>query len=110
MAKKPKKTAKAPPKSAPKTQEFVLHRGDGNKVFTGFDPAKDRFTFVYGSYSEIMFDAPVYDGMTFANADRTATWHVRADGADTHITVDADTARLVGVTPEQLHGRNFRGG
>lgn len=119
MAKKPQRAptkAKAAPKAAPaKTapakpakQEFVLKRGDGNVVFKGFDPEKDRITFDYGSAAEIMFDGPVTDNMNFTNPDRTATWHIRAMDGDTLITVDADTALLVKVTPDQLSGWNFR--
>lgn len=111
-ASKTSKVSKAPAvtKAKPEPQEFVLRRGDGNKVFTCFDPAKDRFLFEFGGEQDTLTDKPIADGVSFTNHDRTATWHIRAIDGDTLITVDADTARLVGVTPDQLSGWNFKGG
>ena len=109
-AKKPAAKKAEEPKPAPKKEEFALKRGDGNKVFTGFNPDTDRILFGYGSYADTMTEQPIADDTTFTNEGRTATWHIRADGGDTLITVDADTVRLVGVTPDQLRGWNFRGG
>lgn len=112
MAKKPAKSTKPAKKAvAPTpTKEFILRRGDGNKVFTGFDPVTDRMLFNFGSYQDTMTEKPIANGVSFTNLDRTATWHIRAIEGDTLITVDADTARLVGITPDQLSGWNFKGG
>lgn len=119
MAKKPATKKAAPAKKVTKAvtpaekpaakPEFVLHRSDGNKVFKGFDPAKDRFTFDFGGEQDTLTEKPIADNVSFTNHDRTATWHIRAVDDDTLITVDADTARLVGVTPDQLSGWNFKG-
>lgn len=121
MAKKPQKAspakkpakAKVPAKVAPAKpakQEFTLKRGEGNKVFKGFDPITDRITFDFGSYVDPMFEGSVGDNTTFTNDGRTATWYVRAIGDDTLITVDADTILLVGVKADELRGWNFVGG
>ncbi len=114
-----------PKPKATVTQTFVLKRGDGAKIFNGFNPASDRLLLDFGSYSDsfgsygtrtgaasIMPPDALTDGLTWNNFNNTATFtlHDTAGGVVLSVAGTNDSATLAGLTLAQLKPSSLYGG